>query len=107
MSALEYEVEPVVHCSDIDVNDVAFVRATTMIRSHDAVKEFLVCEMYPLSVGLSFKNVTDNATVVTKVVVPLPVFSCGASFEGESRSLFGEGGDRCGANFGQPQAQGT
>jgi hypothetical protein len=45
MSALEYEVEPVVHCPDIDVNDVAFVRATTMIRSHDAIKEFLVCEM--------------------------------------------------------------
>jgi hypothetical protein len=74
MRVLDYEVEPLVDCLDTDVNDVAFIWATTMIEGYDVVKEFLACGMYPLSVIFSFKNVTEGTTVMSKVVVHLPVF---------------------------------
>jgi hypothetical protein len=50
MSALDYLVETLVNCLDTDSNDVTFVRAMTMIGGHDTIKEFLACELYPLSV---------------------------------------------------------
>jgi hypothetical protein len=56
MSVLDYEVEPSVDCLDTNVNDVAFVRATDMIRGHDTVEEFLACGMYLLSVSFGFKT---------------------------------------------------
>jgi hypothetical protein len=59
---------------DSNINDVAFVQATTMIGGRDIIKEFLACRMYPLLVGFGFKNVTDGTTAMSKVVVPLPVF---------------------------------
>jgi hypothetical protein len=74
MRVLDYEVEPLVDCLDTNVNDVAFIWATTMIEGHDIVKEFLACGMYPLSVIFGFKNVTEGTTVMSKVVVHLPVF---------------------------------
>jgi hypothetical protein len=74
MSALDYEVEPSVDCPDTDANDVAFIRATTMIGCRVAVEEILACEMYPLSAGFSFKNVSEGTTAMSKVVVPLPIF---------------------------------
>jgi hypothetical protein len=94
MSALDYEVEPSVDCPDTDFNDVAFIRATTMIGGHDVVKEFLAGRMYPLSVGFDFKNLSNGTTAMSKVVVPLPIFSHGASFDEDCRMLFGEGGQR-------------
>jgi hypothetical protein len=57
MSALDYEVEPLVECPDIDVNYVAFIRATTMIGGHNVVEDFLACGLYPLT--------TDHATTKT------------------------------------------
>jgi hypothetical protein len=74
MNVLDYEVEPLVDCVDTDMNVVAFIRATTMIRHRDAVKDFLACGMYPFSAGFGFKGVTDGTTTVLKVVVPLLVF---------------------------------
>jgi hypothetical protein len=47
MSVIDYEVEPSVDCPDTNVNDVAFIRATTMIGGPVAVEEFLACRMYP------------------------------------------------------------
>jgi hypothetical protein len=74
MSMLDYEVEHAVDCPGTDVNNIAFIQATTMIRGHDAVEEFLACGMYPLSTGFSFKNVTNDTIVMLKVVVLLSVF---------------------------------
>jgi hypothetical protein len=74
MSVLDYEVEHAVDCPYTDVNNIAFIQATTMIRGHDAVEEFLACGMYPLSAGFSFKDVTNDTTVMSKVVVLLSVF---------------------------------
>jgi hypothetical protein len=74
MSALYYDVEPAMDFPDTDVNDVAFIRATTMIGGRDAIEEFLVCEMYPLVAGFGFKNVTTSRTSMSRVEVPLPIF---------------------------------
>jgi hypothetical protein len=74
MSVLDYEVEPLVDCPDTDVNNVAFIWATTTLRGHAAAEEFLACGMYPLSVGFGFKNVIDDTTTMSMVVVPLPIF---------------------------------
>jgi hypothetical protein len=48
MSALDYEVEPSVDCPDNNVNDVAFIRATTMIEGRDAIRVFGVWDVPPL-----------------------------------------------------------
>jgi hypothetical protein len=68
MSALDYQVD----CPNTDSNDVAFVRATMMIRGHDTIEELLVCGLYPLSA--SFGEVLDTTSLVSKVVVSLPIF---------------------------------
>jgi hypothetical protein len=75
MSALDYEVEPSVDCPNTNVNDADFVRAT--IGGRDAIEEFLACGMYPLSVAISFENMSDGTTTMSKVVVPLPIFPMG------------------------------
>jgi hypothetical protein len=75
MSALDNEVEPLVGCMDTNINDVAFIRATTMMGGGcDIIEEFLTCGMYPFSAGFGFMNVTDGTTAMSKVEVPLPVF---------------------------------
>jgi hypothetical protein len=74
MRALDYEVEPLVECLDSDVNDAAFVQAMAMIGARDAVEEFLACGLYPLSPSFGFRDVMNGTTVVSKVVVHLPVF---------------------------------
>jgi hypothetical protein len=74
MSALDYIVEAKVDCSYIDVNDTAFVQATTMIGGHDPVEEFLACGMYPLSSGFGFRDVAIRTTIVSKVETALPIF---------------------------------
>jgi hypothetical protein len=80
MKEAEVDVEPSVDCLDTDMNDVSFVRVTTMMRGRYAVKEFLACGVYPLSVNFSFKGVIDDTTVVSKVVVPSPSLSRGTDF---------------------------
>jgi hypothetical protein len=46
----------------------------TLIGGRDAVEEFMACGMYLLLFGLGFNNVTNSATTVSKVMVPLPIF---------------------------------
>jgi hypothetical protein len=74
MSALNYQVEPLVNCPDINFNDAVFILVTTMIEGCDAIEEFLAYGLYPLSAGFGFGLVSDGTTAVPKVVVPLPVF---------------------------------
>jgi hypothetical protein len=45
-----------------------------LIRGHDAIEEFLACKMYLLVADFGFKNVTDGTTIMSKVVVPFPIF---------------------------------
>jgi hypothetical protein len=74
MSALDYIMEPEVECTDNNVNIIAFVQATSTIRGHDAVVEFLACGMYPLASSFGFRDVALGTTVVSKVKTPLPLF---------------------------------
>jgi hypothetical protein len=64
MSELDYAIEPEVECSNNDPIDVAFVRATTTIRGHDAIKEYVACKMYPLAAGFGFESVPLRMTPV-------------------------------------------
>jgi hypothetical protein len=74
ISALDYIVEPEVECPDNDVNDAAFVRATTTIGGRDAVEEFVACRMYPLASSFGFRDVMVGMTAVSKVKTQLPLF---------------------------------
>jgi hypothetical protein len=58
ISALDYMVDLEVECSDKDVNDVTFVRATVTIGGCDTVKEFIACGMFPLASSFGFRDVT-------------------------------------------------
>jgi hypothetical protein len=92
MSALNYVVEPEVDCSDDDLNDAAFVRAASTIGGRDVVEEFVACKMYLLASSFSFKGVTLDMTLVSKVRTPLPVFLV-EGFCGECPPHFGGSGD--------------
>jgi hypothetical protein len=74
MSVLDYTVEPEVECSDDDMNDAAFVRATTTIRVRDTVEEFVSCKMFSLASGFGFTDVHVGTTAVSKVRTSLPLF---------------------------------
>jgi hypothetical protein len=67
---LDYAVEPKVECLDDDPNDAAFIQATTTIGGHDAVEEYLVCKIYLLDAGFSFRNLPMGTTPVSKVETP-------------------------------------
>jgi hypothetical protein len=41
MTALDFVMEPPFECSDDDVGDVAFVKATHCIGGRDAIEEFM------------------------------------------------------------------
>jgi hypothetical protein len=77
MSELDYDVESDVECPDNDPNDVAFVRATSTIRGHDAVEEYVACKMYQLVVGFNFESVALGTTPILRVETPLPLFAVG------------------------------
>jgi hypothetical protein len=74
MSVLDYTVEPEVECPDDDLNDVAFIQATTTIGGRDVVEEFVACKMFPLASGFNFKDVTVGMTLVSKVWTSLLLF---------------------------------
>jgi hypothetical protein len=77
MSKLDYAIEPEVEHLDDDPNDAVFIQATATIGGCDAVKEYVVCKMYPLSIGFSFESVALGTTPVSKVETPLPLFIVG------------------------------
>jgi hypothetical protein len=73
MSALEFLMEPLVNCLDTDLADVAFIKATSVIRGRDAV-EYLSCILYPLLVSLGLREVADGIMSVLKFKVLVPKF---------------------------------
>jgi hypothetical protein len=58
-------------CDPDDTNVAAFVEVTSIIRSHDAIEEFLTCCLWPLSEKFGF-DVEMKETPLSKVVVPMP-----------------------------------
>jgi hypothetical protein len=77
MSKLDYAVEPDIECSDNDLNDAAFIRATSTVGGHNAIEEYVACKMYPLDVGFDFKSVPLGMTPISRVETPLPLFVVG------------------------------
>jgi hypothetical protein len=77
MSELDYAIEPEVECPDNDPNDAAFVHAIATIGGRDAVKEYVVCKVYPLAVSFGFESAPLGTTPVSKVETPLPLFAMG------------------------------
>jgi hypothetical protein len=49
MNPLEYLTEAPFECGPSDVNMVTFVEVALIISGHDAVEEFLACDIWPLS----------------------------------------------------------
>jgi hypothetical protein len=77
MSELDYAIEPEVECPDNDPNDAAFVHEIATIGGRDAVKEYVVCKVYPLAVSFDFESAPLGTTPVSKVETPLPLFAMG------------------------------
>jgi hypothetical protein len=77
MSKLDYAVEPDIECSDNDLNDATFIRATSTVGGHNAIEEYVACKMYPLDVGFDFKSVPLGMTPISRVETPLPLFVVG------------------------------
>jgi hypothetical protein len=74
MSALDYTVEPEVECPDDDPNYTTFVQATTTIGGRDTVEEFVAYKIFPLASCFNFKDVTVDATPMSKIQTVLPLF---------------------------------
>jgi hypothetical protein len=66
MSSLDYLTEPVHNCPEDDVNDKAFVHATTTIGGRDAVEEFLAYKMWPLSSAVDLSEVEEAESPLLK-----------------------------------------
>jgi hypothetical protein len=71
MNALDYLMEPVHSCAVYDVNAMAFEEATKITGGRDAVVEFLICGILPLSNNWSLE-IERAAAPLSKVIVPLP-----------------------------------
>jgi hypothetical protein len=54
MSALEYWTDATYTCAADDTNLVDFAQAATIIEGHDAVEEFLACDIWPLNDNCEF-----------------------------------------------------
>jgi hypothetical protein len=71
MSQLEYLIDAPFKCDLEDVNMAAFAEATSIIRGHDVVEEFLACGIWPLSKSCEF-DVEKKETPLSNVMVPMP-----------------------------------
>jgi hypothetical protein len=74
MMGVGFVTEPTFQCPDDDTHDVAFVRATSTIGSREAMEEYMVCGLFPLSATFSLGEVVEEETPVLKLVVPMPTF---------------------------------
>jgi hypothetical protein len=70
MTRLSYLMETP-SCGLKDANFEAFIEATSIIRGHDTVEEFLTCGLWPLSEKFGFKVETGEYPL-SKVVVLIP-----------------------------------
>jgi hypothetical protein len=72
MNALDYLTEAPHRCAADDANNlVAFEEAAAIIGGHNAVEEFLTCDIWPLSDGWEFV-VERMDSPLSKVIVPMP-----------------------------------
>jgi hypothetical protein len=97
MSCLNFWMKPSFECTDDDLSDNAFVWASKHIGGQDVMEEFIVCNVWPLAVGISFEQVKVGVTLVSKLKVPLSRFAVAreddakflARVEKEARVLVG------------------
>jgi hypothetical protein len=71
MTQLEYLMDALFECGPNDANVTAFTEAQMIIGGHDAVEEFLVCDIWLLSETCEFE-VERRESPILKVVVPMP-----------------------------------
>jgi hypothetical protein len=74
MTGLDFSMEPPFECPDDDTNDVAFVKATLLIGSRDAIEEYMACGFFPLSASFTLGEDANGQTPVSKLTLPLPEF---------------------------------
>jgi hypothetical protein len=74
MSCLNFWTKPFFNCADDDLSDGTFVWASKHIGGRDVMEEFIACNVWPLAMGISFKQVKVGMTPVSKLKVLLPRF---------------------------------
>jgi hypothetical protein len=70
MTQLNYLMDSPFLCDPEDMNVIAFAEVASIIGGHDAVEEFLACDMWPFSEQFGFK-VDTKETPLSKVIVPM------------------------------------
>jgi hypothetical protein len=75
MTGLDFVMEPLFECPDDDAGDAAFVKATRTIGGRDAIEEYMACGFFPLSASFGLGEVGNGETAVSKLAVPMPMFS--------------------------------
>jgi hypothetical protein len=71
LNQLEYLTDAPFECGPNDANVVAFGEAAVIIGGHDAVEEFLMCDIWPLCENYEFE-VEGLELPISKVVMPMP-----------------------------------
>jgi hypothetical protein len=71
MSALDYLMEAPHYCDVDDANAMTFKEATTIIKGHDTVEDFLAYNIWPLSDGWDFE-VEKMEMPLLKVIMSMP-----------------------------------
>jgi hypothetical protein len=74
MTDLSFVTDPPFDCSDGEVSDAAFVKATRTIGCRDAVDEYMAFGLLPLSVSFGLGEVDDEEMLVLKLSVPMSDF---------------------------------
>jgi hypothetical protein len=74
MTLLCHLMDASFECGPGDESVVAFMEAASIIGGHDAMEEFLVCGIWPLSEKCEFE-VDKKEAPLSKVVVPIPKFT--------------------------------
>jgi hypothetical protein len=69
MSPLEYLMDTPYECGPNDINVVAFTKAAAIIRGHDAVNEFLACDIWPLDKVWEFEVERWESPILMVVVL--------------------------------------
>jgi hypothetical protein len=66
---------PEVECLDDDLNDAAFIWATSTIGGRYTVDEYVACKLYPLATDFIFKSMPVGRTLLSKVEICLSLFA--------------------------------
>jgi hypothetical protein len=74
MTLLCHLMDASFECGPRDAGVVAFMEAVSIIGGHDAMEEFLVCGIWPLSEKCEFE-VDKKEVPLSKVMVPIPKFT--------------------------------